>query len=281
MTYHNHYLTYICIMNKYVFDHVRLSPSKQIDLHTQPTWELSYVAMGSGIRETGDVHEPFKAGELVLIPPGIPHCWHFDSCDADQKDCIENISIFMEDDFLKEIACVLPALSPVIENLRANADSVWLYSRQAAKPIVEILLRMCGETETERAVSMVELLYLLGREDNRRVVGRYFKPDVIKQRLSQVRIYVSCNYNRPITLDEISGYVGMNRSAFCVFFRKHTGQTFVDYLNAYRIDKACCLLQEGNYSITEVCYSTGFNDLAYFSRAFRRYKGVSPSHLGK
>ena len=59
------------------FDAVYLPPHKQIPLHSQDTWELSSVIIGEGARVLGDVSEPFGAGDTVLIPPGIPHCWYF------------------------------------------------------------------------------------------------------------------------------------------------------------------------------------------------------------
>ena len=81
--------------------------------------------------------------------------------------------------------------------------------------------------------------------------------------------------------DGMDEHIGMNRSAFCTFFRKHTGQTFVDYLNAYRVDLACHLLEREGLSVTEACYASGFNDAAYFCRTFKRYKGIPPSKIKK
>ena len=97
----------------------------------------------------------------------------------------------------------------------------------------------------------------------------------------QVRIYVSCNYHCSISLDEIANHVGMNRSAFCTFFRKHTGQTFVDYLNAYRVNIAHRLLVWEGMPVAEACFASGFNDVAYFCRTFKRYKGFPPSRARK
>ena len=61
----------------YSIGHVRLKPSEQIGSHQQPTWELSLVIEGEGTRTIADVNEPFKSGEVVLVPPETVHCWHF------------------------------------------------------------------------------------------------------------------------------------------------------------------------------------------------------------
>ena len=59
-------------MDLYTFDHVKLTPDKQITLHSQESWELSHVVTGSGEREIGDTTEPFAPGDLVLIPRAFP-----------------------------------------------------------------------------------------------------------------------------------------------------------------------------------------------------------------
>lgn len=265
-------------MDMYLFVHVKLAPDKQIALHTQESWELSYVVAGSGEREIGGATESFVAGDLVLIPPGIPHCWHFDPRDTDKKGRIENITIAIEDVFLCKVAGTFPALAETVDDLRHCTDAL-VFGPKVAARVAPVLKRMCNETEQERAVSMLVLLCLIGGQG--RSVGHYRKTSLSRQRLMQVRVYVSCNYNRPISLDEISRHVGMNRSAFCTFFRKYAGQTFVDYLNGYRVNIAHRLLAWEGMTVIEACFASGFNDVAYFCRTFKRYKGIPPSHVAQ
>ena len=177
-------------MNTYFFDHVKLAPDKQIPLHTQESWELSYVVTGSGEREIGNLPAPFIAGDLVLIPPGIPHCWSFDPQQTDRHHRIENITVIFEEMLLDRLAQALPHLNVPIRRLRTYTDAVTFPTRQQER-ITTLLHRMCNETDTERAVSMVALLCLLAEEGH--VLGHYEKPDPVRQRLMQVRIYVSCN----------------------------------------------------------------------------------------
>ena len=69
--------------HSFTFNNVSLTPSEQIGLHRQPLWELSYIVTGSGMRLIGDMTEPFQCGEVVMIPPEIPHCWIFNNNDTD------------------------------------------------------------------------------------------------------------------------------------------------------------------------------------------------------
>ena len=85
----------------------------------------------------------------------------------------------------------------------------------------------------------------------------------------------------PLTLEEISHSVNMSPKYFCKFFQEMTHRTPIDYLNYYRIERACYQLLTSEQSITEVAYNSGFNDLSYFIKTFKRYKGTTPKRYQK
>ena len=94
--------------------------------------------------------------------------------------------------------------------------------------------------------------------------------------LKQVLEFIEKNYANPITLQELSASVSMSPKYFCRFFSEMTHQTPVDYLNRQRIEEACLQLAATDDSITEIAYRNGFNDLSYFIRTFKKYKGMTP-----
>ena len=89
--------------------------------------------------------------------------------------------------------------------------------------------------------------------------------------------YISSNYSYAITVEDIADYVGVSRSHLYRVFMLNVGKSPIDYLTEYRINEACKLLRAGNLSIAEVAISVGFFDQFYFSRVFKRAKGVPPS----
>jgi len=112
-----------------------------------------------------------------------------------------------------------------------------------------------------------------------------YPPEVLSRtkrdlkRITQLKIaleFIESSYMSNISLQEMSDSVQMTPKYFCRFFREMTHRSPVDYLNYYRIERACYLLLTTNQSITEVAYNTGFNDLSYFIKIFKRYKGVTP-----
>lgn len=260
----------------FFFNFVSLAPGEQIGLHRQSSWELSYIMTGSGMRLIGDMTEPFQCGEVVMIPPEIPHCWLFNNDDTDAKGRISNITITFTDAFLNNCSSVFSELRLYIERLKEVSDAVKFDKRNAGF-IATILKSMCDQDDVERLASMIRLLAILSSTDDACIVGIHKKIDKEQERLNMVHTYVICNATRNISLNDVVRYVGMNRSAFCVFFKRTMGKTFITYLNEYRVELACKLLKQKNMSVSEICYQVGFTNIPYFNRTFKKIKGCSPT----
>ena len=99
--------------------------------------------------------------------------------------------------------------------------------------------------------------------------------------LKQVLDFIEHNYASPLTLQQLSASVSMSPKYFCRFFSEMTHQTPMDYLNHQRIEQACYQLSTTDDSITEIAYRNGFNDLSYFIRTFKKYKGITPGKYKK
>ena len=89
--------------------------------------------------------------------------------------------------------------------------------------------------------------------------------------------YINKNYMKDISLDDISRYCNISSYYFSKLFKQETGENYVEYLSRVRIENAKKMLTESEASIKEISYSVGFSDPNYFSRAFKKYEGVSPT----
>lgn len=262
--------------HSYIYHYVRLTPEQQIGLHQACFWELSHVITGSGTRIIGNTEEPFQEGEVILIPPHIPHCWYFDPDKTDKEGLISNITLTFRDDFLTRYM-QFPELQIPIEQFKQRKNAI-KFNSQRAQELSIILKSMQKENDAERIASILRLILLIAKSNTSDIAGEY-QPEVSKEkkRLEQIQIYISCNATRNITLEEMAQLMGMNRASFCIFFKKATGKTFISYLNEFRIEMACLLLKQQQHTIAEICFSTGFNDVPYFNRVFKRIKGITPS----
>jgi len=92
-----------------------------------------------------------------------------------------------------------------------------------------------------------------------------------------VMTYVQENYMNKITLDELAGLANLSTPYFCKFFKSMFEKTAVEYINEYRIEKACLLLAQMDDKIIDIAFSVGFENFSYFVRKFKAIKGVTPS----
>lgn len=89
--------------------------------------------------------------------------------------------------------------------------------------------------------------------------------------------WIEEHYNEQITLTRLSEIAGVNEKYLCRIFKEYTSKSPINYINEYRIDCACRQMTVEGKSVTQAAYDCGFNDSGYFSRTFKKYKGVSPT----
>jgi len=261
----------------YIFHNVNLAPKEQIGIHQQDTWEMNWIITGSGVRIIGDTTEKFESGEVVFIPPEIPHCWYFDNETTDKKGKNASVTLFFDNSFLTNCSDCFPELHGHCQKISELTNAIRFTGEKSDK-IISILKKMRKENDAERIASIIKLIIAIAENEHSQYnVGKYQKIDKEKLRLDQIEIFVICNAKRNITLSEIARHVGMNKASFCSFFKKAKGKTFINYLNEFRIELACQLLKNSQNNIADICYETGFNDIPYFNRIFKRIKKVSPT----
>lgn len=93
--------------------------------------------------------------------------------------------------------------------------------------------------------------------------------------------FIRLKYSEPITVAEIAAACGLNRSYLTRLFKHATGYTPQEYLSTYRMKKATELLLESTESVCNIALIVGYSDAFTFSKAFKRFKNVSPSEYRK
>ena len=135
--------------------------------------------------------------------------------------------------------------------------------------------------ELGRLSGMLQLLPVIFTSSDHIFAGKPIRIEKDVRRMQQISAYVMKHYVHSISLDDIAAEVGMNRSAFCTYFKRYKGMTFSQFVTQYRLNTACELLKHSQKSISEICYIVGFNDLPHFNRVFRKNIGMSASQYRK
>lgn len=94
--------------------------------------------------------------------------------------------------------------------------------------------------------------------------------------MAEACLYISQNCTEPLTLDDISQYMGISKSHFAHLFKKYTNMTFIDFLTTERIKRTETLISNSNLHITDIAFDSGFSSISSFNRAFKKIKGISP-----
>ena len=106
-------------------------------------------------------------------------------------------------------------------------------------------------------------------------VQKYENP--VSQYCIKAADYIQANYQSHITIDGIAKNLGIDRRYFSRIFTKYIGVSPQKYLVDYRLEKAKYLLMTGEYSVSEVAVSVGYDDIFAFSKIFKKKYGISPS----
>jgi len=94
-------------------------------------------------------------------------------------------------------------------------------------------------------------------------------------------IYIHNNYRLNLTLGDIANAVGLSPAYVSDCMAKDIGWSPIQYLNVYRIAQACDLIKKGGMNFKDIAFAVGYSDSLYFSRVFRKIKGVGPREYAK
>jgi len=247
--------------------------------HFHPEHQLGYVIQGDGKRVVGDSICPINCGEVVLLGANLPHVWRYNE-QPEPGDEAYAIVIHFGDAFLgseffhkPEMRDIRLLLSRASLGLQAKGET-----REQAAKIFHSMLQREG---FGRVLDLLSLLHLLAVSSELETISsagfQCRSAEVEIERLRRVYDYVQSNYSDSIDRDSVAAIAHLSPSAFSRFFKKHTGKTFLDFLNEVRVGQACRLLMEPEFNITEVARLCGFADISTFDRSFRRIKEMNPS----
>ena len=219
--------------------------------HSHPNWELVCYLKGSGTLHINGRDYPFSPGTVICQPPHIPHS-------EDSADGYRNIFIEVSDFAPARSTDVLiyRETHPFLRTLFHQIYAEFHLKRNNNQAIVSSLM----ETITQ---------YLAGMSP-----GRNINPYVAELESKIIENITNCNF----ALEKEIRRIPLSDEYFRKLFQKQIGVTPLQYLTQKRISYAKKLLESSTYSmkVFEVSAQSGFADVYYFSRVFKKLTGLSP-----
>ncbi|MFI3303470.1 MAG: AraC family transcriptional regulator [Rikenellaceae bacterium] len=251
--------------------------------HFINTMELIYVNKGEGICFAGDGITQFLPGELFFFGTTTSHYLRSAPQFYDPNyplRCGATYLRFGEGALPADYASLLDCsnISLLIEN--AERGIRWR-SKFIGKDIVDEIEKMEQMPGLDRYICLLRVLNKLGQIiDNGEMIARERSEQSLNSNdvaFKRVIGYISHNFHRNITLDELADYTDMNRTALCRHFRSHAGRSIFEFLLNFRIDFTKQQLKTTNLTISEIAQSAGFHNLPNFNVQFKRIEGCTPS----
>lgn len=244
--------------------------------HFHPALELVYIEGADGQRVVGDHISEYSESDLVLIGPDIPHV----NIDHGVSTSYHKEILHLKPNFKDHILDALPELKQIDRLLELSKYGIAFYG--TTKTEVGALLKQLHSQEPfAYFINVLTILKRLSTSNEFRLlhktpyVNSYNQKE--QERLGAIYAFVDARYQGKITIDEVAQLCELTKSAFCRYFKKNTGNTFIQFLNQYRVSQAKRHLAKGK-TVSETCFICGFESLSYFNRSFKKITGENPSH---
>ena len=254
-------------------------PYRTVRWHFHPEYELHLVTTTEGARYVGDHIGPFGPGDLVFVGPNLPHNWisEVPAAEAVPERCI--VLQFTEALITSCLATFLE-LRP-LRSLLSDAFRGVRFDPALAHRLASPMRELLEATGARRISLFIEVLDLVGQASNRMPLASIgFRPNpsvYLTGAMNLVLQHIDRNLVGNLNEPDVAKLANQSVSGFSRSFRRHTGMTFVQYVNSLRIELACQYLGQGELTVAEICYEVGFNNVSNFNRQFLALKGMPPS----
>ncbi|GGM38779.1 hypothetical protein GCM10011351_26130 [Paraliobacillus quinghaiensis] len=140
-----------------------------------------------------------------------------------------------------------------------------------------LLLAKCSElNKTETLDGLFSLLVKQIDECSTLINDQDDKPYVDNGLMEEALEYIHQYYTEMLTLQMVADHIHISRNYFSILFKRYSDKNFIDYVIDLRIKKAAELLMNTSLKVYEVAKKSGFNDVKYFSKLFKKMTGHSP-----
>lgn len=232
--------------------------TQNIDIHWHEFYEIEYITSGKGTAYINEKAYELKPNTLLFLSPV-----DFERIEIDGSLSIVNVA------FSSAI------ISSKINSLLPYGCAIYDYPRE----IFTLLLKDYDINDKwfyHKYTQLVNCVLIDIVRKNSKTAEMVESSPIIK-----ALHFMDLNFKNQITLQQISNHVGLTPTYFSSLFHEKMNVTFKEYLTSLRLDYAARLLLISDFSSTEICYTSGFNDFSSFSRSFKKRFHFSPSEYKK
>lgn len=257
-------------------------PHFSVPWHFHPEIEILYVNKSSGTSYVGDGIRRFTEGEISIIGENVPHWWKSDAKYYDGEDTtgIKALIIQFNKEIFNQNFINLPEMQAIRELLGRSQRGIH-FTCKSRKLLGQQVIRVFQETGIRRITELIILLDMMANSKEFKYHTSIGYSKTINTydfyRFNKIHEHILLNFTRPIKLEDAASIANISPTAFCRYFKKHTGKSFLSFLNEIRIGHACKLMIEDSFSVSRASMESGYNNLSHFNGQFKRIMNLTPS----
>lgn len=251
-------------------------------LHRHKEAQLMWIKEGEGTLVVDNNMYAFRKNDIYLLGANQPHLFksnpEYFKEGSELK--VQALMIFFDPNGKLSPILALPEMQ-LLQSFLQQHQHGYKVPAEHVDSVIQKMLSVQYAKNQEIVMQFLNLLHTLqqigneGEALSNRSLSSFSETEGI--RIGHIFNYLMQHYERSITLDEVAAEAHMTPQAFCRYFKKHTRQTFVEFLNELRINEACKKLTSGKFeNIATVVYTCGFNSVTNFNRVFKAVKGEAP-----
>ena len=242
-----------------------------------PTWrprgridyQLLYVASGKTVFYFNGEPKEVAAGHMVLFQPKQEQYYEYFAVDRPEVYWVHFTG--------SDVRNILKHYDIPLDRHVIYSGSSATYAYLFKEMIHELQTCRTGFEELlEMYLRQIFLLVQRSWEERKPTVSSY-----LQEEIDYARKYFNEHYNEDISIEEYAQSRGMSVSWFLRNFKQMTMKSPMQYILTIRINNAVSLLETTDYNVTEISTIIGYDNPLYFSRIFKKQKGVSPSDYRK
>lgn len=247
-------------------------------LHWHDEMEFIYVTDGNGIVTVRSSRYEVSSGDIIVIPPQTVHSISsIDNCSMLYYNIIFSLSFLDNDDICH---------NKYFEPLNRNEIEPIVYVRKDSElnklltPYLTSLIENRQDLAASGELMIKSVLFAALHhiiKSARPIDSDKCFDNSTYDKLKKLLIYVREHYSEQITIKTAADICAYSCSHFMKIFKHMTGQSFTEYLINYRLNAAANALSLTSDRIIDIAFNCGFENLSYFSRAFLRKYGVTPT----
>lgn len=254
-------------------------PSDLCRWHAHEEYELHLITATRGKAFVGDYIGDFKAGDLFMTGPNLPHNWVTDQVWTKSVTTRDMLVQFSHES-VEKLAEGFPEFAEVLNLLQLAQSGIQFegFNPTFARGHMEAIRENKG---AERILAFIRLLVRLNEHAEKKTLSvvQLVQPEggSKQAKIGRVVDFVVNNFQEDISVSGAADMAGMTQITFSRNFQSMTGHGFVEFVNRVRIGQACGMLYASDDQITSICHRAGFKNVANFNRHFLKVKGVTPS----